>query len=311
MPMPANQSTNGKAYEHAVALGFCEFVNATIIEDAASSHAKQCYERITLPQQQKFVSTAKAAAEIIMEQEPWLGDASRVAIRIQPDKAGVGGDVRDVLLVANDGRTVGISCKTNHEALKHSRLSGVLDFVKSWQIDAAGCSDSYWAAIKPIFKELADIRRDSDRKAQWDSEPNVYGRFYLPVLDAWRAELLRAVKQTGKEQQACAGLISYLYGTNDFYKVIGKHGRKAEISVLGINFHGTLSTRRSLFPQALLDVDCNDGGPNTRIARFDRGFSLSFRIHSASKRVEASLKFDINALSLPPTHFFQASKQLS
>jgi len=308
--MPASQSTNGKAYEYAVALGFCKFVNAAIIEDAASAYARRCFEGITLPQQRKFVRTAKAAAEIILEQEPWLGDVSRVAIRIQPDKAGVRGDVRDVLLVADDGRTVGISCKTNHEALKHSRLSGILDFVRSWQIDSAGCSDDYWAAIKPVFNELADIRRASDGKAQWESQPNVYARFYLPVLDAWRVELLRAVKQAGKEHQACAGLIGYLYGTNDFYKVIGKHGRKVEISVLGINFHGTLSTRRSFFPQALLDVDCKDGGPNTRIARFDRGFSLSFRIHSASKKVEASLKFDINALSLPPTHFFQASKQL-
>ena len=37
------------------------------------------------------------------------------------------------------------------------------------------------------------------------------------------------------------------------------------------------------------------------MAVFDKGWQLSFRIHSASSRVESSLKFDVQIVGLPFT----------
>lgn len=41
----------------------------------------------------------------------------------------------------------------------------------------------------------------------------------------------------------------------------------------------------------------------TVMVTFDEGWQLSFRIHSASTRLESSLKFDINMVSNPHSIF--------
>jgi hypothetical protein len=38
---------------------------------------------------------------------------------------------------------------------------------------------------------------------------------------------------------------------------------------------------------------------------FNRGYSINFRIHSASSKVESSLKFDVNAIGLPVNEIYQ------
>lgn len=309
--MSGSQTTNGKAYEHAIANELASKLNVPITEDNSSEFARRCFALCSQSVQKKFQRTAETAVEVILEQEPWLVEAEDVNIKLQPDKAGVRGDVRDILVTSVSGRTVGISCKTNHEALKHPRLSGSADFVSLWQIDPSGCCPTYWNAIRPIFAELSEIRVRSDGKALWEDQHDIYGRVYLPVLEAWSKESIRAVKHQGREQDACRGLVQYLFGSHDFYKVIGRHGTSLECNVLGVNFNGTLSTKRSRLPTNLLGIDNNDGGQNSRIMRFDKGFSLSFRIHSASKRIEPSLKFDINALSLPTALFFQHTETVS
>jgi hypothetical protein len=48
------------------------------------------------------------------------------------------GDVRAVVIKCKAAK-IGISCKTNHDAFKHARLSGEADFVKTWGLAPAGC----------------------------------------------------------------------------------------------------------------------------------------------------------------------------
>jgi len=47
-----------------------------------------------------------------------------------------------------------------------------------------------------------------------------------------------------------------------------------------------------------------DGGRYSKTVRFNRGFTFNFRIHSASSRVEPSLKFAVSAISLPPSEIY-------
>ena len=65
-------------------------------------------------------------------------------ITIAPDFFGQTGDVRDVILTKNNWE-IGISCKHNHQALKHQRLSNRIDFGLEW----AGypVSQNYWNTI--------------------------------------------------------------------------------------------------------------------------------------------------------------------
>ena len=306
--MSGNQSKNGKAYEHAVASVFSDRLRGQIDPSPAATTARNCFDGLVPATALKFKRTAKVACDVILEQETWLsGVNTPVKVILQTDAAGIRGDVRDIVLSAA-GRSIGISCKSNHEALKHSRLSSTIDFVRDWGIHPDGCSDEYWSAVRPLFDELRQIKEKSDGKAKWVDEPEVPERFYWPLLHAWDAELRRSINDSADPQKACAGLIRYLFGAHDFYKVIGRHGKSPQSEVLGVNFQRTLSTKHTGIPKKLLRIDDLNGGQYSKTVRFDRGFSINFRIHSASSRVEPSLKFDVKALALPPALFFQTCK---
>jgi hypothetical protein len=280
--MPGGQVSHGKAYEHAVASSIASLIACPIVESKAASLARECFLGLRQELQLKFRKTANKAAEIIVRQENWLHDAVNKYVSLQQDSSGEVGDVRDVLVYTQE-RVLGISCKTNHNALKHCRLSRQIDFIQKWQIDPqGGCSETYWQAIRPLFDELDEIRRASNGTALWSSEADVPRRFYWPILDAWEVELRRA---------------------QDYYKVIGSHRTNLSINIKGFNFGGTLSGKKAKLPKKLLGVDNENGSKYSKTVRFNGGFSLNFRIHNASSRVEPSLKFDVTALSLPPEQF--------
>lgn len=74
-------------------------------------------------------------------------------LAFQKDEAGENGDVRDIVIYRKDiPWEVGLSIKHNHTAVKHSRLSHVLDFGKEWY--GIPCSKQYWDDIRPIFAML-------------------------------------------------------------------------------------------------------------------------------------------------------------
>ena len=73
--------------------------------------------------------------------------------RFQKDESGETGDVRDIVIRRDDIEwEVGLSIKHNHAAVKHSRLSHVLDFGNEWY--GIPCSNKYWNDVKPIFDML-------------------------------------------------------------------------------------------------------------------------------------------------------------
>ena len=75
---------------------------------------------------------AKAALKIIEWLEPKMSDyTGDLLISLQTDSKGQEGDVSDVLITI-DKWEIGLSCKHNHEAVKHSRLSDTIDFGKEW-----------------------------------------------------------------------------------------------------------------------------------------------------------------------------------
>ena len=49
----------------------------------------------------------------------------------------------------------------------------------------------------------------------------------------------------------------------------------------------------------IYSFDYKEGSSNTLILVLDKGWTISFRIHNASSRIEPSLKFDIQLVGIP------------
>lgn len=303
------QTQTGKAFEYALIseankLLTASGVTVNVITDAAYQNAFDCYLIFTAQQQQKYIQAAVVAINHIITLEPRLTNTANqndtLILQLQPDSAGRAGDVRDVLFIrSNQNWEIGISAKNNHRALKHSRLSNVLDFGNSWV--GVPCSQAYFNAINPIFTHLSSLKATN---ALWRSIPHKDSSIYQPLLLAFSTELMRINATNTNIPQK---LITYLVGGNDFYKVMK---RPRIVEILGFNLHNTLGKKiggvlgvapiqRLALPTQIIRLQMRQGSAGTLEMVCDNGWQLSFRIHSAKSLIEPSLKFDINLESNP------------
>lgn len=312
MRLMAIQSKNGKAFEYACLKACEKFLRSAnnivvITVDDAVSVAEKDYNGLTKELQTKMDKAAYAAVRVIARLEPLLENSSgdKLYLALQPDKRGIEGDVRDVLAIRKDKDwEIGISCKHNHAAVKHSRLSKTLDFGDKWL--GIPCSDTYFKEIESIFNKLTELK---DNKVEWKAIQNKSDNVYVPILDAFMKELKRL--ETENPEVVPQRFLSYLLGVNDFYKVISKDSKKVtQISVF--NMYGTLNRSagkikpqttipKLVLPTKFFDISYKPRSKNTIIATCDNGWAVSMRIHSARTIVESSLKFDVNLIGIPPT----------
>lgn len=311
----ATQTVNGKAFEYALLLEFYERLNnitsVSITENEPYNNAKRCFDSFVEDEQDTFRITASAAINFLIDIEPRLSNGISkddiLVLEIVSDQAGQAGDVRDVLIIRSLQKwEIGISAKNNHRAVKHSRLSLNIDFGEKWL--GVPCSQNYFDEIKPIFEMLANLKA-SDKSTKWTSIENMHKVVYIPILNAFRKELLRLDKENSSI--VAENLVKYLIGNEDFYKVI-KGNKKVEIQAY--NLSGTLNLPfkgikpkaripKLKLPSRLIEIVYQDNSTTTLLVSLNEGWQISFRIHNASSRVEPSLKFDINLVSAPHTLF--------
>lgn len=311
----ANQTINGKAFEYALLLEFYErlknITSVSITQNEPYQNAKGCFDSFVEDQQDTFRITASTAINFLIDIEPKLSNNINkndiLVLEIVSDQAGQTGDVRDVLIIRSLQKwEIGISAKNNHRAVKHSRLSLNIDFGEKWL--GVPCSQNYFAEIKPIFDMLA-ILKAKDKSTKWNSIENMHETVYVPILNAFRKELLRLDK--ANPNIVAENLVQYLIGNQDFYKVI-KGNKKVEIQTYNLN--GTLNLPfenikpkakipKLKLPTRLIEIVYQDNSITTLLVSLNEGWQISFRIHNASSRVEPSLKFDINLVSAPHTLF--------
>jgi len=311
----ASQTINGKAFEYALLLEFYErlkiITSVSITKNEPYQNAKGCFDSFVEGEQDTFRITASAAINFLIDIEPRLSNGINkddvLVLEIVSDKAGQTGDVRDVLIIRSLQKwEIGISAKNNHRAVKHSRLSLNIDFGEKWL--GVPCSQSYFSEIKPIFDRLANLK-DKDKFTKWTSIENMHEVVYVPILNAFRKELLRLDKE--KPNIVAENLVQYLIGNQDFYKVI-KGNNKVEIQAYNLN--GSLNLpfekikpkakiQKLKLPSRLIEIVYQDNSATTLLVSLNEGWQISFRIHNASSRVEPSLKFDINLVSAPHTLF--------
>ncbi|MDD2475961.1 MAG: HaeIII family restriction endonuclease [Dysgonamonadaceae bacterium] len=313
----ANQTINGKAFEYAILLEFYERLNlittVSITKNDFYQNAKKCFDNFPDNKKDTFRITASAAINFLIDIEPRLSnDINKddiLVLEIVGDQAGQMGDVRDVLIIRSLQKwEIGISAKNNHRAVKHSRLSQKIDFGEKWL--EVPCSQNYFNEIKPIFDMLSDLRAQ-DKSTKWSSIGNMHQVVYIPILDAFKKELLRLDKTNPKI--VAENLVQYLIGNQDFYKII-KGDKRVEIQVY--NIKGTLNLPfnqikpkanipKLKLPSRLIEVVYKDNSTTTLLVALNEGWQISFRIHNAKSTIEPSLKFDINLVSAPHTLFTQ------
>lgn len=303
------QTEAGKAFEFALfteALTYLSSKCKVITKnDSSLAIAENCFRLFNVSTQKNYLNAAKAAISHILEIEPRLensiSERDILTLQIVPDSEGIRGDVRDVLFIRSaQNWEIGISAKNNHKAVKHSRLSDRIDFGKEWL--NLNCSQTYFNTVTPIFYELRCIKETNEL---WRNLRDKHKRFYIPVLEAFKEEMLRL----DKENPAIvpSALLRYLIGGKDFYKVI-KRPNKTEI--YGFHLHGTLNkaskkikpkfkVNRLKLPTRIIEFSFKPNSTDTLFLTCDEGWQISFRIHNASSKVEPSLKFDVNLVGQP------------
>jgi len=311
-----SQTINGKAFEYALLNQFFERLEKTtqtsIIDNAPFQTALKCFETLDEKEQGQYKLVASFAVNFLLDIEPRLSNgvsgSDVLQLEIVSDKEGQTGDVRDVLAIRSLQKwEIGISAKNNHRAVKHSRLSNDINFGQKWL--GFPCSLAYFAEIKPIFDNLAELRIASKATQKWSTLGDYHSSVYVPVLDAFKKELVRLDNEN--PGIVAEKLVEYLIGNQDFYKIIKG---KSKVEIQAYNLHGTLNLpfenikpkfkiQRLKLPNRLIEVVYQDNSKTTLLVTLSEGWQISFRIHNASSRIEPSLKFDINLVSAPHSLF--------
>ena len=308
--MSTRSNNHGRAYEYAWMTVLCSVLrryrNVRIVENSSVTANRRSWDALDAETHNLFATSAAAAVDTILMLEPKLTEnvPEELTFAFQQDQTGIRGDVRDIVLrCASDGWEIGLSLKHNHEAVKHCRLSRVLDFGKEWF--GVPCGADYWNDIRRIFDDLMEKRRQGWK---WSDIPDKGRSVYLPLLTAFIGEVRRAYC---RENRILRRMMEYLIGTSDYYKVISHDTRRLTM-IRTFNLHGTLGkpsgSRVSVMtipvvelPSELIALRVRPGSENTAEMYMNNGWQVSFRIHSASTCVEPSLKFDVQFVGMPPS----------
>ncbi|MCK5509917.1 HaeIII family restriction endonuclease [Candidatus Parcubacteria bacterium] len=312
----SRQMTTGKSFEYALLVQFEEKlkdkINLEVIKNSSFEIAKGCFENVSGAEQNEYLLSASFAVNFLMDIEPRLsndiGKSDILQLEILSDQHGKSGDVRDVLAIRLLQKwEIGVSAKNNHHAVKHSRLSASIDFGEKWL--GVKTSKEYFDVVTPIFKNLEKIKKESNAKKKWSELGDYHSTIYVPILKAFIKELQQLYKKDSTK--IASSLVAYLVGNKDFYKVIKS---KNSVEIQAYNINGTLNlpfksttpkykTPKIPLPTKITDIDFKKGSDTTVIVTMDNDWTLSFRIHNASSKVESSLKFDINLLKSPKKLF--------
>ncbi|MFA7019808.1 MAG: HaeIII family restriction endonuclease [Sphaerochaetaceae bacterium] len=290
--MILSQNDMGRAFEYSIAMTFQRYLPATIVNSLQMLKAKQCFETCSPSEQEKMVKASSEAVAFLVAHDDRLSEKGCL-VSLQSDQMGTLGDVRDVIVHnSNIDQDLGISAKNRHWAVKHSRLSEHIDFGSEWF--GIRCSAGYFHQVTPIFRELNSRRSHGEK---WHDIPNKKQLYYMPILQAFQSEMQNLFNT--KPQEVAKGLVKYLLGKYDYYKVIKENGT---VSIMSFNIDGTLKWGSKIpLPTSIINISQKPKSETTLFMYFDKGWQISFRIHNASTMVEPSLKFDINIVGLPST----------
>lgn len=306
--LSTKSNDQGRAYEYAWIKTLYKALSGMrktrIVENSSFLANERAWSMMDEDMQNSFMISAGAAVHTVLELEPRMSENENdeLILKFQKDGEGIRGDVRDIVIKRKDiAWEIGLSIKHNHDAIKHSRLSHKLDFGNEWF--GIPCSQEYWDDISPIFDIL---KEEKNNGTKWSDMEEKGQQIYIPLLKAFIDEVRRA---NAKDSTMPKKMIEYLIGVQDYYKVVSKDSKRITI-VHSFNMHNTLNKPSKnkvsaisvpivKLPTRLVALELKPNSDNTVEMYLDNGWQLSFRIHNASTKVETSLKFDIQFISMP------------
>lgn len=306
--MSTNSNNQGRAYEYAWITTLFKTLDpirkTDIVCNSSYDANLRAWNAMSMDKQDLFMISANAAVDTILELEPRMEEdnGDLLLLEFQKDEAGETGDVRDVVIRRDDiNWEIGLSIKHNHSAVKHSRLSHVLDFGNEWY--GIPCSKQYWNSVEPVFSMLI---KEKSNNTNWSELADKENDVYVPLLRAFLDEVDRAYKI---DSDIVVRMFEYLVGIKDYHKIVSNDNKRLTL-IHTFNLHGTLN-QPSRINVSAFDVPIADTPTEILAMRFkrnsnttveiymDNGWAFSFRIHSASTIVQPSLKFDVQFISTP------------
>ncbi|MFK5706281.1 HaeIII family restriction endonuclease [Ligilactobacillus sp. LYQ139] len=315
--MSASNMKNGKAFEYACLSELKRALehmgkSVTVTQDKPFNTAKSKFLSLIDEQRKNYNLGAAAGIKLLLSLEPNLVNSKvPLNLSISPDSKAKGqkGDVRDVIAVRNGKNNkweVGISCKHNHEALRHPRITKNLDFGTDWI--GVPCSSSFFNNLKPVINTIKNY--ESQGMIWKKLNTNVKYDIYSKVCVCFKDEIEKLCTNTN--QNVPQKLISYFFGSYDFYKIIMDE-KSHSTDIQGFNVHGTLGKNygnirprfkvgKTKLPSKLLEIQLKR--KTTLILDFDNGWSISMRIHNKQNEMKVtSLAWDVK-LEGSPTGVF-------
>lgn len=306
--MSSKSNDQGRAYEFAC---LCELEEAikqyrpvVVLHNSSYLAAEAHFNMLPFSQREQFCTSAKAMIPSIFECEPMMIEETDdiLELYIQKDEAGKKGDVRDIIIARTNMRwEIGLSIKHNHFAVKHSRLSPLIDFADKWF--GYKCSQSYWDAVNPVFDYL---KRCASSQLKFCEMPDKEHDVYQPIVAAFIEEVKA---QTEAHVDVPQKMVEYLLSKYDFYKIISVDSHHYT-QIQSYNTHGTLNkpsaikkptivVPKALLPTRIISMDFKPNSTHTAELYMDNGWTFSFRIHNAETYAKTSLKFDIQIEGMP------------
>lgn len=343
-----NTVINGKAFEYASLLEIYKVLREKgwksdqieiDYDNKNYKNAERAYQMVSLQedgeededddmihveiQQNTYDRAARVAAKYLYMVEPVLHypKGLHAVLSIMPDTAGIKGDVRDVdfTIFSNKSKTeivnkIGISCKNNHEAVKHPRITEDPDFAKDWTNGEFCCSKTFMKKMKSI-QEIIDEYSDTYKK--WSEVNDKMDMIYYPIIKLFVHEIKRlgvANESASDEKKANVKrftqlFFEYMFGTQDFYKFI-KDDNDEATKVYPYNMHGSLmkpykgnKNKQAVpsisMPEEIVEVRIKPGSKTTLEIYFDL-WIISMRLHNADSKIRrTSLKFDVQIKAQP------------
>lgn len=341
-----NTVMNGKAFEYATLVGiFRELVengwNSEQLEidnDKNLKNIERAYQMVDVSDEDEndeiehlyieihpnlFERAARVAARYLRMVEPILQKPGTLygVLRAMPDTAGIKGDVRDIdLSLYNDEsrrelvKEIGISCKNNHEAVKHPRITENPDFAGEWTNGEFHCSDVFMQGMYGIHKKIEEYK---SQYTKWSEVEDKKDAIYYPIIKLFVEEIRRlgiCVETDSDERKAEAKYFTkkffeYMFGTQDFYKFI-KDDNSNSTKVYPYNMHGSLmrpyqgnkneqAVKSINMPEEIVEVRIKPKSKTTLEVYFDQ-WIISMRLHNADTKItKTSLKFDVQIKAQP------------
>ena len=302
-----SEERSGTAFEYALAMSLQESTSAKIVTGNALDRTQDKYSQLAPGKRNQLTRCADRAAAYLITVDKRLASNADMSIEFNSSRnAQAHHDVRDIIV--HSGRfTIGISCKVNNLDLRHSRLSGAVDFVKEWGLKNTGASPAYWQGITPIFHKLSQMRSQGLR---WDDvypgdskqrNLNKLNGVVAPVLDAWERELVRLI---AADNSLAPKLTRYLLGSKSYWKVVARvpqlESRSSTVNVQRFNLEGDMPGQALVMPSKVIGCAIKVGSSSReRLVTCDNNFTFGFRLHTAESDVVPSLKFAVKGRRLP------------